>query len=528
MFQSVTRNPLGSPDVIGLGAGAAAGAAAAGLVWPGVVPVPVGALIGAGVAIGAVYLGSGARVPRAAADGRRRHRRRRDVAGVRAAGARPGRPARTRRSLAAYLNGSLASRAWSDVGPHRRSRSWCCCPLALVLTRPMQLVEMGDEVAVAVGVQRGPGARRWAVVVGVLLTAAAVDRERADRVRRADRPADRPPADPVDRTRMVAAACCGAAVLVVADLVAQYAVPGVVYPVGRRHRRARRRVPRVPAGPRVEEEPRVSSRQGPPLARRGPDARLRPARRRPGPVRADPARLVHRDHRPQRLRQVDAAAGARSARSSHAPGGCCSTGAPISSHEEQGRRPPARAPAAEPDRARVDHRRRPRRPRPVPAPGAAAAVVGRRRAGRSRTRSTPPRSPTCADRLRRRAVRRPAPAGVARDGARAADRPAAARRADDVPRHRPPVRGDGPVRAAARGGPHARRRAARPQPGRPVRHPPHRHEGRARSSPRARRRTSSRSRWCARCSGCACRVVPDPETGTPMVVPARRDAHVRH
>lgn len=27
--------------------------------------------------------------------------------------------------------------------------------------------------------------------------------------------------------------------------------------------------------------------------------------------------------------------------------------------------------------------------------------------------------------------------------------------------------------------------------------------------------------------GLACRVVPDPETGTPMVVPARRDAHVR-
>ena len=28
--------------------------------------------------------------------------------------------------------------------------------------------------------------------------------------------------------------------------------------------------------------------------------------------------------------------------------------------------------------------------------------------------------------------------------------------------------------------------------------------------------------------GLACRVVPDPETGTPMVVPARREAHVRH
>jgi iron complex transport system ATP-binding protein len=28
--------------------------------------------------------------------------------------------------------------------------------------------------------------------------------------------------------------------------------------------------------------------------------------------------------------------------------------------------------------------------------------------------------------------------------------------------------------------------------------------------------------------GLACRVVPDPETGTPMVVPTRRGAHVRH
>jgi iron complex transport system ATP-binding protein len=28
--------------------------------------------------------------------------------------------------------------------------------------------------------------------------------------------------------------------------------------------------------------------------------------------------------------------------------------------------------------------------------------------------------------------------------------------------------------------------------------------------------------------GLAARVLPDPETGTPMVVPARRDAHVRH
>ena len=114
MFQSVTRNPLGSPDVIGLGAGAAAGAAAAGLVWPGVVPVPVGALIGAGIAIGAVYLGSGAgfRAPLrmvvvGIAVGAM------SMAFVQLALARATR--QDAQVIAAYLNGSLAARAWSDV-----------------------------------------------------------------------------------------------------------------------------------------------------------------------------------------------------------------------------------------------------------------------------------------------------------------------------------------------------------------------------------------------------------------------------
>src|SRR3712207_9280204 len=59
IFQSVTRTPLGSPDFIGLGAGAAAGAAAAALVWPGVVPLTVGALLGATLATALVLLGAG-------------------------------------------------------------------------------------------------------------------------------------------------------------------------------------------------------------------------------------------------------------------------------------------------------------------------------------------------------------------------------------------------------------------------------------------------------------------------------------
>ena len=40
LFQSVTRNPLGSPDVIGVNWGASAGAALVALAFPGTVPVP--------------------------------------------------------------------------------------------------------------------------------------------------------------------------------------------------------------------------------------------------------------------------------------------------------------------------------------------------------------------------------------------------------------------------------------------------------------------------------------------------------
>ncbi|MEB4614978.1 iron chelate uptake ABC transporter family permease subunit, partial [Leucobacter sp. M11] len=59
LFQTVTRNPLGSPDVIGLGAGAGAGVAVCALLWPGVVPTPIGALLGAALAIGLVVLATG-------------------------------------------------------------------------------------------------------------------------------------------------------------------------------------------------------------------------------------------------------------------------------------------------------------------------------------------------------------------------------------------------------------------------------------------------------------------------------------
>lgn len=229
IFQSVTRNPLGSPDVIGLGAGAAAGAAAAALVWPGHVSVPVGALLGAGLAITAVYLGTGRgfaaphrMVVVGIAVGAM------SLAFVQLALVRASRE--SAQQVAVWLTGSLAARAGEHVVVVGVVLV-LLLPLALALTRPLQMAEMGDDLATAVGVPVRT-TRTLAVVVAVALTGAAVSvtgpiafvaltaPQIARRLTRSTGPG------------MVAAACCGAALLVVADLMAQQLVPGIVLPVG--------------------------------------------------------------------------------------------------------------------------------------------------------------------------------------------------------------------------------------------------------------------------------------------------------
>lgn len=229
IFQSVTRNPLGSPDIIGLGAGAAAGAAAAALVWPGLVPVPVGALLGAGLAIVAVYLGAGGgfaapyrMVVTGIAVGAMA------LAFVQLALARATRE--DAMLVATWLNGSLAARSSSDV----RTIALVlvvALPAALALTRRLQLVEMGDDAATSLGVDP-TRTRNLAVVIGVVLTAGAVTvagpvafvaltaPQISRRLTRSTGPG------------MVAAACTGAAILVAADLLAQRLPFGVQYPVG--------------------------------------------------------------------------------------------------------------------------------------------------------------------------------------------------------------------------------------------------------------------------------------------------------
>lgn len=229
LFQSVTRNPLGSPDVIGLAAGAGAGASIVALLLPGVLPVSVGALLGGVLAMALVYLstGSGFRNPG-----------RLVVAGI---GVAAMATALTQyvvyvverdkaSALTAYVNGSLAARSWEDAGT-----IWLVlllvAPLLLLLSRHLHISEMGEELAGALG-SNPPRTNTAAIVLSIVLCAAAVSvagpiafialtaPQIAKRLTRGSGP------------HLVLSAMVGALLLALADLCAQQAPLSANLPVG--------------------------------------------------------------------------------------------------------------------------------------------------------------------------------------------------------------------------------------------------------------------------------------------------------
>ncbi|SHK05204.1 iron complex transport system permease protein [Nocardiopsis flavescens] len=171
LFQSVTRNPLGSPDVIGLGAGAGAGAACAALLLPGAVPVPLGALAGAVLAMAVVALATGTGL---------RHPGRLIVAGIGVAAMAQAFTqfvvsvmARDQAGvLSAYINGSLGARDWDHAATIWGAVLLAVPPL-LYLAGPVAVNEMGDELSDALGASAAR-TRTLAIGLSVVLSAAAV------------------------------------------------------------------------------------------------------------------------------------------------------------------------------------------------------------------------------------------------------------------------------------------------------------------------------------------------------------------
>jgi len=172
IFQSLTRNPLGSPDVMGFTMGASVGAVLVILVLHGGdAGVTGGAMVGGFVTSAAVYLLA----------------YRKGVQGFRLILVGIGISAilesvvsylllraRLQDAQDAYvwLVGSLNGRDWGHV-VIIGAVTGLMLPAGMVLSGRMRMLEMGDDTAQALGVPVEPS-RRWLLGVGTMLCAGAV------------------------------------------------------------------------------------------------------------------------------------------------------------------------------------------------------------------------------------------------------------------------------------------------------------------------------------------------------------------
>ena len=230
LFQAVTRNPLGSPDVLGLGQGATAGALVMIVLFSGsAAQVTMGALVG-GLATGvAIYLLAWKR-------GVHGYRLVLVGIGVSAIVTAVNGYLLTVSDIVdatravVWMTGSLSGRDWDQVWP---LLGLCAVLVPLVLTnaRGLRMMEMGDDVSNALGV-RVERVRALLMVAAVLLTATATAAagpvsfvaltapQLARRLTRSPGP------------NLLSSLCMGAALLVTADWVSQRAFGADQLPVG--------------------------------------------------------------------------------------------------------------------------------------------------------------------------------------------------------------------------------------------------------------------------------------------------------
>ncbi|MFE6666383.1 FecCD family ABC transporter permease [Streptomyces sp. NPDC057697] len=218
LFQSVTRNPLGSPDVIGLASGAGAGAAISALLFPDTVPVALGALLGALLAMGLVHVSTGTGF---------RNPARLVVAGIGVAAIGTAitqyvvyAMERDRAAvLTAYVNGSLSARSWEDA-----TTIWlvllAVAPLTALLARRLDIGEMGDDIAAALGSEPRT-TKTCAVVLAIVLSAGAVAVAGPIAFLSLTAPQIAKRITRVSGPHLVLSALSGALLLVLADLCAQ-------------------------------------------------------------------------------------------------------------------------------------------------------------------------------------------------------------------------------------------------------------------------------------------------------------------
>ncbi|MFI6438346.1 FecCD family ABC transporter permease [Streptomyces sp. NPDC050759] len=230
LFQAISRNPLGSPDVLGLSQGATAGALTMIVLFSGsAAQVTLGALVGGLVTGFAIYL-------LAWKQGVHGYRLVLVGIGVSAIVTAVNGYLLTRSTLTeaaqavVWMTGSLSGRDWTQVWP----LLWLCAvlvPLVLANARGLRMMEMGDDVSNALGV-RVERVRLLLLVAAVLLTAAATAAagpvsfvaltapQLARRLTRSPGP------------NLLPSLCMGATLLVTADWVSQKVFGADQLPVG--------------------------------------------------------------------------------------------------------------------------------------------------------------------------------------------------------------------------------------------------------------------------------------------------------
>ncbi|MEU8899417.1 iron chelate uptake ABC transporter family permease subunit [Nocardia sp. NPDC048505] len=231
LFQCITRNPLGSPDVIGFTAGASAGGVAViSFAGVGFAAVAGGALAGGLVVTLLVLLlsrGGGA-------------------AGFRLVIVGIGLNAMMV-ALETYFHlvadseisqiatvwgaGSLNAVSFTHTGPALVTGALLTIAVCVGFQRALPVLDLGEDVAAALGVD--PARRRLALVLGgvVLVAVATAAAGPIAFVALAAPHIGRRLAG-ASGTALAPAAAAGALILASADLVAQHAVPGHAYPVG--------------------------------------------------------------------------------------------------------------------------------------------------------------------------------------------------------------------------------------------------------------------------------------------------------
>ncbi|MEU0657230.1 iron chelate uptake ABC transporter family permease subunit [Streptomyces albogriseolus] len=230
LFQSISRNPLGSPDILGLGQGATAGALTVIVLFSGSAnQVALGALAGGLLTGTAIYVLAWKR-------GVHGYRLVLVGIGVSAVVTAVNGYLLTKSDIVdaaravVWMTGSLDGRDWDQVWP---LLALCAVlvPVVLANSRALRMTEMGDDVSNALGV-RVERLRLVLMLSAVLLTASATAAagpvsfvaltapQLARRLTRSPGP------------NLIASMCMGSALLVLADFVSQRAFGAEQLPVG--------------------------------------------------------------------------------------------------------------------------------------------------------------------------------------------------------------------------------------------------------------------------------------------------------